>query len=130
VFFGDVAQQILLAQHSDRHAFCSGALERRHDRAARPTGAVKSAAAIAIEMMILLNIALHIAQVRPRVVGKRSALSYFTCSLLVASRICVYDYEHAISGSLFSTRPLVNRGSFRIATNMLVVIMESSGNYP
>src|SRR6266571_4728509 len=38
-----------------------------HDRAARPTGAVKSAAAIAIETMILLNIDLRIAQVRPRV---------------------------------------------------------------
>jgi hypothetical protein len=40
---------------------------RMHDRAATPTGAVKSAAAIAIEMMILLNIDLRIAQVRPRV---------------------------------------------------------------
>ena len=38
-----------------------------HDRAATPTGAVKSAAAIAVEMMILLNIDLRIAQVRPRV---------------------------------------------------------------
>ena len=38
-----------------------------HDRAARPTGAIKSAAAIAIEIMILLNIDLRITQVRPRV---------------------------------------------------------------
>jgi hypothetical protein len=38
-----------------------------HDRAVRPAGAVKSAAAIAIEIMILLNIDLRIAQVRPRV---------------------------------------------------------------
>jgi hypothetical protein len=38
-----------------------------HDREARPTGAVKSAEAIANEMMILLNIDLRIAQVRPRV---------------------------------------------------------------
>ena len=38
-----------------------------HDRAAKPTGAVESAAAIAIEIMILLNIDLRIAQVRPRV---------------------------------------------------------------
>ncbi len=38
-----------------------------HDRAARPTGAVKSAAAIATEIVILLNIDLRIAQVRPRV---------------------------------------------------------------
>jgi hypothetical protein len=38
-----------------------------HDLAARPTGAVKSAAAIAIEIIILLNIDLRIAWVRPRV---------------------------------------------------------------
>jgi hypothetical protein len=38
-----------------------------HDLAARPTGAVKSAVAIAIEIMIRLNINLRIAQVRPRV---------------------------------------------------------------
>ena len=38
-----------------------------HDRAVRPAGAVKSAAAVASEMMILLNIDLRIAQVRPRV---------------------------------------------------------------
>jgi hypothetical protein len=38
-----------------------------HDRALRPAGAVKSAAAIAIEMMILLNIDFCITQVRPRV---------------------------------------------------------------
>jgi hypothetical protein len=38
-----------------------------HDRAVRPAGAVKSAAAVANEMMILLNIDLCIAQVRPRV---------------------------------------------------------------
>jgi len=43
-----------------------------HDRAARPTGAVKSAVAIAIEIMILLSIDLRIAQVRPRVEEKRS----------------------------------------------------------
>ena len=38
-----------------------------HDRAGRPAGAVKSAAAAASEMMILLNIDMRIAQVRPRV---------------------------------------------------------------
>ena len=38
-----------------------------HDRAARPTGAVKSTAAVASETMILLNIDLRIAQVRPGV---------------------------------------------------------------
>jgi hypothetical protein len=46
-----------------------------HDRAARPIGAVKSAAAIAIEIMVLLNIDLRIARVRPRVEEKRSAPS-------------------------------------------------------
>ena len=63
-----------------------------HDRAAKPTGAVKSAAAIAIEIMILLNIDLRIAQVRPRVEGKRSA-------------------------------------AFKVATDMLIVIMESGENH-
>jgi hypothetical protein len=38
-----------------------------HDRAGRPAGAVKSAATVASEMMILLNIDMRIAQVRPRV---------------------------------------------------------------
>jgi hypothetical protein len=38
-----------------------------HDRAATPIGAVKSPAAIAIEIIILLNIAFRIAQVRRRV---------------------------------------------------------------
>ena len=38
-----------------------------HDRAATPTGAVKSAVAVAIEMMILLNIDLRITRVRPHV---------------------------------------------------------------
>jgi fructose-bisphosphate aldolase class I len=38
-----------------------------HDRAPRPTGAVKSAAAIVIEITILANINLRITQVRPRV---------------------------------------------------------------
>jgi len=52
-----------------------------HDREARPTGAVKSAEAIANEIMILLNIDLRIAQVRPRVEEKRSAPSCsYSCS--------------------------------------------------
>lgn len=38
-----------------------------HDRAVRPAGAVKRAAAIAIEIMILLNTYLRIAQVTSRV---------------------------------------------------------------
>ena len=44
-----------------------------HDRAAGLTGELKSAAAIASEIRILLNIDLRIAQVRPRVEEKRSA---------------------------------------------------------
>ena len=67
MFFGDVAQQVLFAQQVSWQAFWLGALERMHDLAATPTGAVKSAAAVAIEIMILPNIDLRIAQVRPRV---------------------------------------------------------------
>ena len=63
----EVAQQVLLAQEPGLHACCSGALDRMHDLAARLTGVVKSAAAIAVEVMILLNIDSRIAQVRPRV---------------------------------------------------------------
>ncbi len=43
-----------------------------HDRAVRLAGAVKSAAVIAIEIMILLKIDLRITRVRPYVEGKRS----------------------------------------------------------
>ena len=50
-----------------------------HDRAARPTGAIKSAAAIAIEIMILLNIDLRIAQVRPCVEKSVQRLPALTC---------------------------------------------------
>jgi hypothetical protein len=52
-----------------------------HDCAVRLTGAVRSAVAIAIESMILLNIDLRIAQVRPRVdesVQRFAALTRFT----------------------------------------------------
>jgi len=45
----------LLAQQPGLHACCIGALERMHDRAVRLTGAVTSAVAIAIEVMILPN---------------------------------------------------------------------------
>ena len=76
-----------------------------HDLAARPTGAVKSAVAIAIEIMILLNIDLRIAQVRPRVeesVQRFPALTRFR--------------------SFFAIGVLANRKAFEVATNMLVVI--------
>jgi hypothetical protein len=65
-----------------------------HDRAVRLTGAVRSAAAIAIEIMILLNIDLRITRVRPRVEK--------------------------------SVQRFQPRNAFEVATNMLVVIMESS----
>ena len=76
-----------------------------HDRAARPTGAIKSAAAIAIEIMILLNIDLRIAQVRPRVeksVQRFPALTRFR--------------------PFSATGLLANRKAFEVETNMLVVI--------
>jgi hypothetical protein len=76
-----------------------------HDLAARPTGAVKSVAAIAIEIMILLNIDLRIAQVRPRVeetVQRFPALTGFR--------------------SFFATGLLANRKVFDVAINVLAVI--------
>jgi len=57
VFFFEVAQQVLLAQQSGWHAFSAGAFKRMQDRADMLTGATTSAAAIATEIMILLNIA-------------------------------------------------------------------------
>ena len=49
-----------------------------HDRAARPTGAIRSTAAMAIETMILLNIDFRIPRVRPHVEEKRSVPSGLT----------------------------------------------------
>jgi hypothetical protein len=81
VFFGDVAQQVLLAQQPGSQAFCSGALTRMQDRGAKPTGAVKTAAAIASEIMILVKVNLRITQVRLRVEEARSAPSCsYSCS--------------------------------------------------
>ncbi len=52
-----------------------------HDLAARPTGAVKSAVAIAIEIIILLNIDFRITQLRPRVEESVQRPSFFySCS--------------------------------------------------
>ena len=53
-----------------------------HDRAVKPTGATKSAAAVAIEIMILLNINLRIAQVRPRVEKRVHRLLLYSSSFL------------------------------------------------
>jgi hypothetical protein len=57
VFFCDVAQQVLFAQQPGLHAFPAGAFKRMQDRAEMLIGATRSAAAIATEIMILLNIA-------------------------------------------------------------------------
>jgi len=71
-----------------------------HDRAARPTGAVKSAAAIAIEIMILLSIDLRIAQVRPRVEEKRSP------EVVGMPRCGVWRVQRAV--------PTIERAGFRL----------------
>ena len=68
-----------------------------HDRAAKPTGAVKSAAAIAIETMILLNIDLRIAQVRPRVEESVQRFPALVFLLLLAIGDYDYDYQHETS---------------------------------
>jgi hypothetical protein len=66
-----------------------------HDLAARPTGAVKSAAAIVIEIMILLNIDLRIAQVRPRVEKRVQHFPILTrFPAPTRDRDYDYDYEH------------------------------------
>jgi hypothetical protein len=59
-----------------------------HDRALRATGPVKSAAAVAIETIILLNIDLRIAQVRPRVEESVQVLvTFIVFPLLFAARL-------------------------------------------
>jgi len=56
VFFCDVSQQLLFAQHPASHAFSLGAFERMHEAAAGWAGATKSAMASTADMPILLNI--------------------------------------------------------------------------
>jgi len=108
VFFGDIAQQILLAQHPGSQAFCSGALERTHDRVARPTEAVKSAAAVAIEMMILLNIDFRIAQVRPRVEKCVAETKGSACVSRAGDRVFpITDFSSALC--FFSCRELLRK---------------------
>jgi hypothetical protein len=62
-----VSQQVLFAQQPGWHAFSLEALERMQERAEILTGAKTSAVATATEIMILLNIEVRIAQVRPPV---------------------------------------------------------------
>jgi hypothetical protein len=101
-----------------------------HDRAARPTGAVKSAATIASEIMFLLNIDFRIAQVRPRVeegVQRQGVLLVFL--LCSGSAIMFMITRTRCFWLLLATglRSIVK--AFEVATNMLVVIMESSENH-
>ena len=56
VFFCDVSQQVLFAQHPASHAFSLGALMRMHEAAEGWAGATKSAIASTADMPILLNI--------------------------------------------------------------------------
>jgi fructose-bisphosphate aldolase class I len=76
-----------------------------HDCAVRLTGDVRSAVASAIELMILLNIDLRIAQIRPLVEKRVHALS------------CSHSFW-----PFFATDLLANRKAFEVATNMLGVI--------
>jgi hypothetical protein len=74
-----------------------------HDLAATPTGAVKSATAIAIEIMILLNIDMRIAQVRPRVeerIYRPSSIRAHVHAFLV--RCSVRSSAHQVARPTFS----------------------------
>jgi len=97
-----------------------------HDRAARLTGAIKSAVAIAAETMILLNIDLRIAQVRPRVEESVQRFPTLVFLLLLAIGDHEYDYQHETSQPAFATGLWSTAKTFEVATNMLVIIMESS----
>jgi hypothetical protein len=57
VFFGDVAQQVLLPQHPASQAFWLDTLEVMHGRAETQTGAATSVAAITTDVMIRFNMA-------------------------------------------------------------------------
>jgi len=104
-----------------------------HDRAAKPTGAVKSAAAIAIEIMILLSIDLRIAQVRPRVEKSVHRLAALIVFLLLFWREVVLSasgktLDFRWDSELYSIRKPASEDAraFEVATGMLLVIMENS----
>ena len=85
-----------------------------HDRAARPTGAVKSAAAIAIEIMILLNIDLRIAHVRPRVEESVQRFPVLLVFLLCSGSAIMFTVMRIrCFRSLLATALSVNCESFR-----------------
>jgi hypothetical protein len=56
VFFGDVMQHVLFAQHPAVHALSAGAFERMHEAAGSCIDAPKNAAAKMIDVPILLTI--------------------------------------------------------------------------
>ena len=64
VFFCDISQQVLFAQHPMSQAFSLGALTRTHETAEDCIGATKSAIASAAGVMILLNISLFYSTIR------------------------------------------------------------------
>jgi hypothetical protein len=100
-----------------------------HDRAAWPTGAIKSAAAITVEIMILLNIDLRIAQVRPRVEKRVQHLLLLLVFLLLPGLWDHnYEYEDKMLAPPFATALWSPAKAFEVATDMLVVIIESSEN--
>jgi hypothetical protein len=76
-----------------------------HDRAARPAGVVKSAAAIATGTMILLNIDLRIPQVRPRVeksVQRFRTLSHAHVHTFLVRCSVRLSSAHHVAGPTFS----------------------------
>jgi hypothetical protein len=77
-----------------------------HDLAATPTGAVKSATAIAIEIMILLNIDLRIAQVRPRVEATVQGFLLLLMLLLLRFWCVVACAVPSVSGGAHCIFPL------------------------
>ena len=56
MFFCDVSQQVLFAQHAGAHAFSLGAFEKMHEAAGSRIDAPKNAAARIIDGPILLTI--------------------------------------------------------------------------
>jgi hypothetical protein len=65
VFFCDVLQQVLFAQHPGVHAFWLGALERMHEAAGSRMDAPKRAVASITDTLILLSIDILLAECLP-----------------------------------------------------------------
>ncbi len=100
-----------------------------HDRAARPTGAIKTAAAIAIEIMILLNIDLRIAQVRPRVEKSVQRLLALIRVPAPDSRSGIMITSTTRPRSLLATGLWAVAKAFEVATNMLVITTGEQRNF-